>query len=122
MASKNPDDDTSITLMMRVGQSPADRGAWDRFVERYQPMIRAWCLRWGSQATDADDVAQEVMTKLVTAMRTFRYDPDRSFRAWLKTVTQNACGVPGRVDLGGHPPRPPADPDVRVKRIWLFIS
>jgi RNA polymerase sigma factor (sigma-70 family) len=90
MASKNPDDDTSITLMMRVGQSPADRGAWDRFVERYQPMIRAWCLRWGSQATDADDVAQEVMTKLVTAMRTFRYDPDRSFRAWLKTVTQNA--------------------------------
>jgi hypothetical protein len=28
-------------------------------------------------------------------MRTFRYDPDRSFRAWLKTVTQNACGVPG---------------------------
>ena len=30
--------------------------------------------------------------------------------------------VPGRVDLGGHPPRPPTDPDVRVKRIWLFIS
>jgi hypothetical protein len=28
----------------------------------------------------------------------------------------------GRVDLGGHPPRPPTDPDVRVKRIWLFIS
>jgi hypothetical protein len=28
----------------------------------------------------------------------------------------------GRVDLGGHPPRPPTDPDVRVKRIWLVIS
>ena len=28
----------------------------------------------------------------------------------------------GRVDLGGRPPRPPTDPDVRVKRIWLFIS
>jgi hypothetical protein len=25
----------------------------------------------------------------------------------------------GRVDLGGRPPRPPTDPDVRVKRIWL---
>ena len=23
-------------------------------------------------------------------MKSFRYDPDRSFRAWLKTVTQNA--------------------------------
>jgi RNA polymerase sigma-70 factor (ECF subfamily) len=90
MASKNPDDDTSVTLMMRLGQSPADAAAWDRFVERYQPMIKAWCLRWGSQASDADDVAQEVLTKLVTAMKTFRYDPDRSFRARLKTVTQNA--------------------------------
>jgi RNA polymerase sigma factor (sigma-70 family) len=90
MASKNPDDDTSVTLMMRLGQSPADDRAWDRFVERYQPMIRAWCLRWGAQASDADDVAQEVLTKLVTAMKTFRYDPDRSFRAWLKSVTQNA--------------------------------
>jgi len=90
MSSKNPDDDTSITLMMRVGHSPADGGAWDRFVERYQPMIRAWCLKWGAQPVDADDVAQEVLTKLVTAMKTFRYDPDRSFRAWLKTVTQNA--------------------------------
>ncbi len=109
MASKNPDDDTSITLMMRVGQSPADHDAWGRFVERYQPMIRAWCLKWGAQAADADDVAQEVLTKLVTAMKTFRYDPDRSFRAWLKTVTQNAwtdlvksqrlraAGGPGRI-------------------------
>ena len=79
MASKNPDDDTSITLMMQVGQSLADVGAWDRFVERDQPMIRAWCLRWGAQAADADDVAQEVLTRLVTAMKTFRYDPERSF-------------------------------------------
>jgi Sigma-70 region 2 len=94
MPSKNPDDDTSITLMMRLGQSPADDEAWDRFVERYQPMIRAWCLRRGSQASDADDVAQEVLTKLVTA------------RGWV-----------GRVDLGGRPPRPSTDPDVPVKGI-----
>ena len=32
MSSNNPDDVTSITLMMRVGQSPTDGGAWDRFV------------------------------------------------------------------------------------------
>ena len=42
-------------------------------------MIRAWCLRWGSQVSDADDLAQEVLAKLVTAIPTFRYDPDRSF-------------------------------------------
>jgi hypothetical protein len=35
---------------------------------------------------------------------------------------RQSCTWKGRVDLGGRPPRPPTDPDVRVKRIWLFIS
>src|SRR4051794_20547718 len=90
MSTEKPDADTSITLMMRVQQNPADIQAWDEFVRRYQPMIRDWCLKWGSQTNDADDVAQEVLLKLLAAMKTFQYDPARSFRAWLKTVTQNA--------------------------------
>ena len=68
--STNPNKDTSVTLMMRVQEDPADPRAWDEFVERYQPMIRAWCLRWGSQPADADDVAQQVLLKLLTAMKT----------------------------------------------------
>ncbi len=90
MPSPNLDADTSITLMMRLRQAPADLQAWDEFVRRYQPMIRDWCLRWGSRPEDAEDVAQEVLLKLLAAMKTFEYDPERSFRAWLKTVTQNA--------------------------------
>jgi RNA polymerase sigma-70 factor (ECF subfamily) len=82
--------DTSVTLMMRVQQDPSDPLAWDEFVERYRPMITAWCVKWGSQACDAEDVAQAVLLKLLSAMKQFRYDPARSFRAWLKTVTQNA--------------------------------
>jgi RNA polymerase sigma-70 factor (ECF subfamily) len=90
MPSQKPDDDTSITLMMRLRRAPADVQAWDEFVRRYQPMIRDWCVRWGSQPDDAEDVAQEVLLKLLAAMRTFEFDPGRSFRGWLKTVTQNA--------------------------------
>ncbi len=90
MPTEKPDADTSITLMMRLRQAPADRQAWDEFVRCYQPMIRDWCLRWASRPDDAEDVAQEVMLKLLAAMKTFHYDPGRSFRAWLKTVTQNA--------------------------------
>lgn len=46
--------------------------------------------------------------------------PVRSHEHWHIDVSHiNICG---RVDLGGCPPRPPTDPDVRVKRIWLFIS
>jgi RNA polymerase sigma factor (sigma-70 family) len=81
--------DTSLTLLERLQENPSDPQAWSVFVERYQPRIRAWCLYWGTQDSDADDVAQEVLAKLFVALRKFRYDPDRSFRAWLKTVTQH---------------------------------
>jgi RNA polymerase sigma-70 factor (ECF subfamily) len=88
MSSKSQDD-TSLTLLERVQKFPADREAWDEFVRRYHPMIHAWCLKWGLQASDADDVTQDVLVKLLTAMRAFRYDPSRSFHAWLKTVTHH---------------------------------
>jgi hypothetical protein len=44
MPSDERDVDTSITLMMRLRQAPADLEAWDEFVRRYRPMIRDWCL------------------------------------------------------------------------------
>ncbi len=88
--SDNSEADTSLTLLERLQVDPVDPQAWTVFVERYQPRIRRWCLAWGSQDSDADDVAQEVMVKLFAALRKFRYDPSRSFRAWLKTVTQHA--------------------------------
>ena len=82
--------DTSMTLLERLQNNPDDPQAWNLFVERYQPRIHAWCLTWGLQASDADDVAQEVLVKLFAAMSKFQYDPARSFRAWLKTVTKHA--------------------------------
>ena len=42
------------------------------------------------QPADAEDVTQAVLLKLLARMPEFRYDPSRSFRAWLKTVTRNA--------------------------------
>jgi RNA polymerase sigma factor (sigma-70 family) len=88
--STNPSKETSGTLMMRIQEDPADGDAWDQFVELYQPMIRDWCLRWGSQAADAEDVAQQVLLKLLTAMKNYRRLAGSGFRSWLKTVTHNA--------------------------------
>jgi RNA polymerase sigma factor (sigma-70 family) len=88
--SSKPQPNTSLTLLERVQRFPTDLEAWDEFVRRYRPMIHTWCVKWGLQASDADDVAQDVMVKLMTAMRTFRYNPSRSFHAWLKTVTHHA--------------------------------
>jgi RNA polymerase sigma-70 factor (ECF subfamily) len=42
------------------------------------------------QDADAEDVTQIVLLKLANRMKEFRYDPSRSFRAWLKTVAHHA--------------------------------
>jgi RNA polymerase sigma-70 factor (ECF subfamily) len=89
MATK-PRESTSLTLLERVQTFPADLEAWDEFVRHYHPMIHAWCLKWGLQSSGADDVTQDVLVKVLSAMRTFWYDPARRFHAWLKTVTQHA--------------------------------
>lgn len=87
---RSDDSHTSVTLLMRL-RDLDDREAWDDFVQRYVPKIYGWCRRYKLQEADASDVSQEVLGKLVTAMRTFEYDPSRgTFRGWLKTVTRNA--------------------------------
>jgi RNA polymerase sigma factor (sigma-70 family) len=81
---------TSPTLLGRLGRVPADQAAWGDFAERYGRKIYGWCRRWHLQEADAEDVTQQVLLKLAMMMRTFAYDPSRSFRAWLKTVTHHA--------------------------------
>jgi RNA polymerase sigma factor (sigma-70 family) len=81
---------TSITLLTKLRQVPADQAAWAQFTERYGRKIYAWCRQWGLQEADAEDVTQTVLLKLAEKMRTFDYDRERSFRGWLKTVTRHA--------------------------------
>jgi RNA polymerase sigma-70 factor (ECF subfamily) len=68
---------------------PIDPGAWSEFVEWYGRKIYVWCRKWGLQEADAQDVTQEVFLKLSSRMQDFLYDPERSFRAWLKTVSHH---------------------------------
>jgi RNA polymerase sigma-70 factor (ECF subfamily) len=43
----------------------------------------------GLQAQDASDLVQDVFTTLVQKLPEFTCDPQKSFRAWLKTVALN---------------------------------
>jgi RNA polymerase sigma-70 factor (ECF subfamily) len=81
---------TSPTLLGKLARVPTDQAAWDAFVERYGPKIYGWCRRWDLQEADAEDVTQQVLLQLARKMRSFAYDPSRSFRAWLKTVAHHA--------------------------------
>lgn len=81
---------TSTTLLQRL-KDESDSDAWNDFVNRYSPKVFDWCRKNSLQDSDAADVTQQVLLKLVTTMRTFDYDSHRgSFRGWLKTVTSNA--------------------------------
>jgi RNA polymerase sigma-70 factor (ECF subfamily) len=77
---------TSATLLGRLSEPAADPYAWEEFVRRYGPRVYRWCLNWKLQEADAQDVTQTVLTRLVVRLRDFRYDPSRSFRAYLRTV------------------------------------
>ena len=77
-------------------------------VDRYGPQIHTGCLRWELQDADAQDVTQRVLLKLVLHLRAFAYDPSRSFRGWLRTLTAHSWsdflrdqlrGVRGAADL-----------------------
>jgi RNA polymerase sigma-70 factor (ECF subfamily) len=86
----DPASRTSATLLGRLRDCPADQAAWAEFVDRYGGQIYDWCRRWKLQDADALDVTQAVLVKLALRMRTFSYDPSRSFRGWLRTLTQHA--------------------------------
>lgn len=81
---------TSVTLLGRLQRDPTDQAAWAEFVERYGRKIYGWCRHWNLQDADAEDVTQTVLLLLARKMSTFAYDPSRSFRSWLKTLTQHA--------------------------------
>jgi RNA polymerase sigma-70 factor (ECF subfamily) len=81
---------TRLSLLSRLRKDPQDTSAWDEFVGRYGPQIDSWCRRWGLQQADAQDVSQTVLVLLAAKLRTFVYDPARSFRAWLKTLARHA--------------------------------
>jgi RNA polymerase sigma-70 factor (ECF subfamily) len=84
------DSGTRITLLGRLRRDPSNAEAWGEFVEHYGSKIYGWCRKWNLQEADAQDVTQNVLLKLAQKLREFTYDPSRSFRAWLKTLTHHA--------------------------------
>ncbi|MFC1759075.1 RNA polymerase sigma factor [Planctomycetota bacterium] len=81
---------TSLTLMHRLRIAPGEVDAWTEFLGIYGPRIDAWCRRRGLQEADVQDVTQNILIKLAKQFGRFQYDPSRSFRGWLRTVTESA--------------------------------
>src|SRR5262249_48698277 len=67
---------------------------------------------------DAEDVTQDILVKLSQKLRTFAYDPSRSFRGWLKTVAHHAWRD---FEDSRRRARPVAD-DSRVQELMLSLE
>lgn len=88
-------DTTPASLLERLRQ-PAQDQAWTRFVRLYTPLLLRWARRLGLREDDAADLVQDVLTLLVRKLPEFTYDRNRSFRAWLRTITLNCWRSRGR--------------------------
>ena len=79
---------TPVSLLERL-RRPDEQAAWNQFVELYTPLLYAWTRRLGLRPEEAADLVQDLFVLLVEKLPQFRYDPQRSFHAWLRTVFLN---------------------------------
>jgi RNA polymerase sigma-70 factor (ECF subfamily) len=79
---------TSLSLLQRIRNG--DAAGWRRLVELYGPLVNHWCLRFGVQPADADDLVQEVFQAAVHNIGSFqRARPGDTFRGWLRTIARH---------------------------------
>ncbi len=80
---------TRVSLILRLRDSD-DRLAWDEFVEIYRPLIIRLAQKKGLQAADANDLCQDVLTRVASAINNWDPDPKQgSFRGWISQITRN---------------------------------
>src|SRR6516165_5272895 len=81
--------DTSSSLLQRLRQQP-DGDAWQRLVDIYTPLLQQWLGRYGLQASDVDDLIQDVLAVVVREMPQFEHNQHKgAFRRWLRTILVN---------------------------------
>ncbi len=81
--------DTSISLLERLSTQP-DADAWNRLVELYTPLLRAWLRRYDVlSAADMDDLVQDVLLTVSKEMPSFKPAGAGAFRGWLRAILVN---------------------------------
>lgn len=81
--------ETPLSLLQRL-RANSDEGSWQRLVDLYTPLLARWLRQAGVDASDADDLMQEVFVAVLRGMPTFQHNQQRgAFRCWLRTILVN---------------------------------
>jgi RNA polymerase sigma factor (sigma-70 family) len=84
----------TTTSLLEGLHSPADVEAWDGFERRYRGLLVNFARKLGFDDADAADVAQETITRFLTAYRAGKYDRSRGrLRSWLVAIAQGRAAA-----------------------------
>lgn len=83
---QNPE--TRLSLLANLADPDAEQ-AWSEFSGLYRPLVVRVARAKGLQLADAEDLAQEVFTKLEQAIGSFEHRGAGSFRSWLFQITRH---------------------------------
>lgn len=79
---------TRPSLLRRV-RAWDDTASWDEFHRQYRKLIYGLARRAGLNHADAEDVTQDVFTRVAATIHTFESNPERgTFRGWLMNLTR----------------------------------
>lgn len=89
--------DTPVSLLDRVRRG--DQVAWNEFSSQCSSMLRQWCVKWGLQTADADDLIQDTLLIVFSRIAEFRRRGAGSFRSWIRTIAWRCwCDAVARVE------------------------
>ncbi len=68
---------------------PYDTRLFQQLITPYLPILKGYCAKLLNNQSDAEDVVQETIIKILTHLKNFKWAV--SFKAWLFKIAHNEC-------------------------------
>lgn len=85
---RGANDDRSLVVQCKR-ELPHQHGAFEELIQRYKNKVYTLCYRMIGNASDAEDLMQEIFMRVFVALPSF--EERAKFSTWLYRVTYNHC-------------------------------
>ena len=85
---RNPSEDLALVARCKR-ELPHQHKAFEQLVGNYKDMVYTLCYRMTGNPTDAEDLLQEILTKLFLGLD--KFEGRSAFSSWLYRVSYNHC-------------------------------